>query len=519
MEKTLLFLTPRAKVEGGAEVSLLQLLRHLHEHTNYVLKVVVLEKEGPLLDELDNLGIEYSYIWSPWWVIRSWEGEDQNYQTSLDRATTQLARLAQYWNADLIYTNTSVLNVGAIAAHKVGIKHIFHIREDITANVNFRLRGTGEFSDYRKFLDSKNTGLIFISKYLRDLYGLEKADSTVIYNKVRVPEFKLTGIQIRKIDVIIPFYKDKSIWQCLESLEAHADDYLGKIIIIDDQGPDTKLRSQIKAHAMSNKERYSYLENQNNRGFVYSVNRGFKTSDRDVVILNSDTIVTKNWLAKLAQIAFQDRSGNQNVASVTPLSNSASYYTVPDPFAKKYDNDPEAMNLALENIASRLTAETHTMHGYCALITRQALDKVGLFDEKKFGRGYGEEVDFSLRALKCGFKHLVALNTFVHHWEGKSFELDPDQKEKLIREKSKLLLDEYPHLTKLEQEFHKRNDIGGIRELLKYFKDKPEIFTDRYFVTLASVDPNKGIEDAILGLAKIKPRRHLVIPLVKKRNA
>ena len=43
------------------------------------------------------------------------------------------------------------------------------------------------------------------------------------------------------------------------------------------------------------------------------------------------------------------------------------------------------------------------------------LDLCGLLDEETFGRGYGEEVDFCLRATRVGLRHVVDDSTFVFH--------------------------------------------------------------------------------------------------------
>jgi hypothetical protein len=42
-------------------------------------------------------------------------------------------------------------------------------------------------------------------------------------------------------------------------------------------------------------------------------------------------------------------------------------------------------------------------------VTRAALDRCGLLDEEAFGRGYGEEVDFCLRASRMGMRHLAEI--------------------------------------------------------------------------------------------------------------
>ena len=69
----------------------------------------------------------------------------------------------------------------------------------------------------------------------------------------------------------------------------------------------------------------------------------------------------------------------------------------------------------------RLLPEVITGVGFCMYTTRQALDLCGLLDEETFGRGYGEEVDFCLRATRLGLRHLVEDSTFVYHRGGGSF--------------------------------------------------------------------------------------------------
>ena len=46
---------------------------------------------------------------------------------------------------------------------------------------------------------------------------------------------------------------------------------------------------------------------------------------------------------------------------------------------------------------------------------------LGVFDEDAFGRGYGEENDWCLRATERGWKHLLAADVFVYHAGGASF--------------------------------------------------------------------------------------------------
>ena len=49
-----------------------------------------------------------------------------------------------------------------------------------------------------------------------------------------------------------------------------------------------------------------------------------------------------------------------------------------------------------------------TAVGFCMSIRRDCFDDVGIFDEALFARGDGEENDFCLRAVKRGWRNVLA---------------------------------------------------------------------------------------------------------------
>ena len=59
--------------------------------------------------------------------------------------------------------------------------------------------------------------------------------------------------------------------------------------------------------------------------------------------------------------------------------------------------------------------------GSCLYIRRACLEQVGMFDAERFGRGYGEENDFCLRALAAGWRSVLAGDVFVYHEGAVSF--------------------------------------------------------------------------------------------------
>ena len=65
--------------------------------------------------------------------------------------------------------------------------------------------------------------------------------------------------------------------------------------------------------------------------------------------------------------------------------------------------------------------ELPTAGGVCLLIPRAPLTAIGDFARATFGRGYGEENDFCLRAAAHGWRNVLADDCYVVHAGGGSF--------------------------------------------------------------------------------------------------
>ena len=80
-----------------------------------------------------------------------------------------------------------------------------------------------------------------------------------------------------------------------------------------------------------------------------------------------------------------------------------------------------ALDQMFQHANTSLDIEIPTAVGFCMLIRRECLNAVGLFDVQLFGRGYGEENDFCMRATAQGWKHVLCGNTFLYHAGAVSF--------------------------------------------------------------------------------------------------
>ena len=226
---------------------------------------------------------------------------------------------------------------------------------------------------------------------------------------------------MRPVDVILPVAGAAAdLSRCVDSLIAVGGLAGHRLVMVLDGPQEEAVHAAVGRLRAAPGLELELLANPIRRGFVASVNRGMAASVRDVVLLNSDTIVTAGWLSKLQAAA----SSSPRIATATPFSNNATLCSLPEPFA---DNVlPAGQSVAsfgelIEGVSERTYPRLPTGVGFCLYITREALEQVGLFDEAAFGLGYGEEVDFCRRALGLGFEHVLDDATFIYHAGQKSF--------------------------------------------------------------------------------------------------
>jgi GT2 family glycosyltransferase/glycosyltransferase involved in cell wall biosynthesis len=252
-----------------------------------------------------------------------------------------------------------------------------------------------------------------------------------------------------EVDVIIPVYRGlEETRRCLESVLAAPSPLLGEIIVIDDHTPEPALGALLEQYHAAGRIRL--IRPARRLGFVAASNRGIMAAGRrDVILLNNDTEVPPGWIDRLAAHAY----ATPRVASVSPLSNNATICSYPTleggPLA--FGLDYRTIDAETARVHAGRSAETPVTGGFCMYIRRAALDEVGLFDAETFGLGYGEEVDFCLRAGQRGFRHLLACDVFVYHAGGVSFGRQRGRREEGMRRAS----GRHPELQRL-LELHRR---------------------------------------------------------------
>jgi GT2 family glycosyltransferase len=296
----------------------------------------------------------------------------------------------------------------------------------------------------------------------------------------------------KKIDIVIPVYNAyEDLYRCLDSVDksltsSNAGDV--KVILIDDKSSDERVLPLLGKYA--ERESYFLIENVKNLGFTANVNKGMKLNpQRDIILLNTDTVVTQKWIKKLQKCAYS----KSTIATVTPLSNNGNGICSVPNFCQK-NEIPQGYSIQgfarlIEKHSLQLYPEIPTAVGFCMFIKRDVIKEIGYFDEKAFGKGYGEETDFSLRAQKNGYVNVLADDTFIYHKGSSSFTSQRSR----FREKRglKILKKKHPDFLSNWKDFCENNPLKPIHSniyfWLKYEKSNLPDFIIRFLRFLYKV--------------------------------
>ena len=211
-----------------------------------------------------------------------------------------------------------------------------------------------------------------------------------------------------KCDIIIPVWNQLAITKdCIDSIIKNTGaDY--RLIIIDNASGD-ETKEYLESLKRLERTSVSLVRNEKNVGFVKAVNQGIGLSDASYVcILNNDTIVTKDWLKIMVALA----DSQKDIGIVNPSSNNLGQ--------RPSDGEPiEIYADRLREISGKFV-ELGAAIGFCMLIKKEVIEKIGIFDEI-YGMGNFEDTDFSRRAVKAGYKCVRSCGAYVYHRENASF--------------------------------------------------------------------------------------------------
>ena len=241
------------------------------------------------------------------------------------------------------------------------------------------------------------------------------------------------------ITVIVPVYGDPgSLASCLAALADTAGRHPWRALLVDDASPDPAVRALLDRYA---REPWVDLCRLSvNRGYIGAVSAGLRRVPAgDVVLLNSDCVVPGgDWIDRLAAHAAPA------TGTVTPFASDGQAFGFPRPFrpAPAFLGDRlRRIDRAARRANAGRSVRMLTSVGFCTYVTRACLEAAGGLQAPGLTAGYGEEVDFCLRASEAGFHHLAATDCFVTHLGAASFRA---AKAVLVRRNEAVLDRRYP---------------------------------------------------------------------------
>jgi GT2 family glycosyltransferase len=187
------------------------------------------------------------------------------------------------------------------------------------------------------------------------------------------------------MDVIILVH-DVPAWAdlCIRAVEAHTKNSV-RIIVVDNASVLPETKAMLKEVS---KRGHTVIHLNENKSFSNGVNVGVNAgSSKFICVLNDDAIVTDGWDGQLIQDASQ-----KEVGLVGARSN----------FASGAQMDPSFIG------------EPPFLVFVCVAMRREVWEKVGPMDEINFDGFSSEDLDYSWRVVKHGFKLKVS-NAFVLH--------------------------------------------------------------------------------------------------------
>lgn len=261
----------------------------------------------------------------------------------------------------------------------------------------------------------------------------------------------------RPVAIIIPFYEDPLLEDCLASLFAHTP-ATARVIIVDDCSPNIHAEDILARFQPAHN--VEVLRNRENLGFPGTVNAGMAMAGSlDVILLNSDTRVTRGWYRSMLLAA----ASQTRVATVTPMSDRAGAFSAPrmgnsNPLPPGCS--PEEFARAFRRSSFGLRPEIPSGHGFCMYISRACLDEIGDMDAGTFGRLYGEENDFCMRALRAGWKHLLDDSSYIFHNRPENF---AEFRRDLMERARKTIDGRYPEYSDAIRIFREGRDLKFAR--------------------------------------------------------
>ncbi|MBY6240968.1 glycosyltransferase [Methylosinus sp. Sm6] len=271
----------------------------------------------------------------------------------------------------------------------------------------------------------------------------------------------------RPLTIIAPIHDaPQETRRCLESVLRHTNGSVS-LLLIDDASAKAEIAALLGA--FEGLPQVEARRNAETLGFTRCVNLGLEIARGcDVILLTSDTEVGPRWADNLQNAAYSA----EDVASVSAISDNAGAFTVPD----MHGHAPLQPGWTIEDYQRLILQrspvflpETPTGNGVCMFLRRDAVDEIGGFDAQFFPFGPGAESDWSMRAGRKSWRHLIDDRTLVSHVGSAGSQ---DQSQGLAERARTILEQRYPDYRALTNRFNLDPRINAVRHGVRRLREE-----------------------------------------------
>ncbi|WP_051470955.1 glycosyltransferase [Patulibacter minatonensis] len=221
----------------------------------------------------------------------------------------------------------------------------------------------------------------------------------------------------RPVAIVIPSYGSPDlVATAVKSVRKTTDAAKVRIVVTDDGSAPEHVTA---LEALAKEQGFEVVLGAEQAGFAANCNRGLRTvrRDEDAVLLNSDVVAQRGWLAALQYAAHRrdyDLVGSRLLYPDTSIQHGGVLRNRDQPQWFDHRFRFQAADFPPANVEGPTLAAT----GAALYVTRGALDELGELDEG-FGMAY-EDVDYALRAWAHGLRVGYAPASVLIHHESKT---------------------------------------------------------------------------------------------------
>jgi O-antigen biosynthesis protein len=230
-----------------------------------------------------------------------------------------------------------------------------------------------------------------------------------------------------ELSVIVVSYNVRHfLEQCLLSVFKALEGIDSEVFVVDNNSADGS-----SSMVSSRFPGVRLLINHENRGFSAANNQALKLAKgKYLLILNPDTLVEEETFKKC--ISFMDDHPEAGATGVRMIDGKGRFLpeskrAIPTPgtaffrisgLARLFPHSGLFNRYYLGNLDKNITNQVEVISGAFMFIRHEALLKTGLLDEDYFM--YGEDIDYSYRLIKSGYKNYYYPGTKIIHYKGES---------------------------------------------------------------------------------------------------